>query len=68
MKVKRQYCEDCKFFWKAASANDNGICRRFPPTITAIYDSDDQRSHEITVYPAVNEKEWCGEWRDAGSK
>ncbi len=63
-KVKRQFCEDCRFFWQQVASAEVGYCRRFPPTVGFIVDAE-ETSHELTTYPAVNQKEWCGEFRDA---
>jgi hypothetical protein len=62
-KTLRQFCEDCRYFWKADPHGEMGVCRRYPPTVCAIFDSGDERTHEITIYPTLNVKEWCGEWR-----
>ena len=69
-------CATCRFFEKTAEDKDcegTGECRRFPPMIPTVEESDLAGLNELstfdgstvfTSYPIVfGSIDWCGEWK-----
>lgn len=65
-------CENCLFFLKTPATEDlqrERVCRRFPPTAFIVQEGGQVMSR--SVFPAVVERMWCGEWQPteaAGTK
>lgn len=62
MAATTRICEDCCFFKKASfiAEDKDGWCQRYPP----------QRGGEIysnlhAEFPAIGNKDWCGEFESA---
>ena len=53
--MNKRTCEGCRFWNRAEPANQNGQCRRYPPSVIM--------PHGL-VRPTMAEDNVCGEWRD----
>lgn len=47
-------CENCRFWKKYKSQDENGTCHRYPPQIVYYKDSR---------YPEVSKSDYCGEFK-----
>jgi hypothetical protein len=57
-------CDNCKFFHLKEPTDKEGQCRRFPPT-NSLYPSGNQQPvlyDNMTSFPWVSYKDWCGEF------
>lgn len=57
MEEKTNTCSHCLFF--KADGERWGTCRRFPPDPTV--------NTGMALFPYLDKKEWCGEFRDKNS-
>jgi len=53
--VNKQTCDGCRFWHREESINQNGQCRRYPPSVIM--------PHGL-VRPTMAQDNSCGEWRD----
>lgn len=57
-------CKTCRFH-HYDKANEISECRRFPPTIKL--DPGDASAEAITLWPDVEDDDWCGEEQDSNA-
>ena len=61
-------CGSC-WFWRVLPHEQHGggwgQCRRMPPVPPPVL--DDRLLH-VGIWPHTDERDWCGEWRDAAEK
>lgn len=49
-------CSSCRYFYRMNT--EGGECRRNPPKV---FDRPGQWVDEISLWPVVNDYDWCGE-------
>lgn len=54
-------CENCKFF-----EEENGFCRRFPPSPTVVRNKNKNKFVVEGMFPIISrpDKDWCAEFKD----
>ena len=59
-------CLDCHFFVDTPdTAEGDGRCRRFPPTISFQPGDKVGETTHVAAFPPTRGTNWCGEWRGA---
>ena len=53
--MNKRTCEQCRFWHRAKPTDQNGQCRRYPPSVIM--------THGL-VRPTMAGDNYCGEWRD----
>lgn len=53
-------CDKCEWWVKLKDEEDNGQCRRLPPTVVATEKAD---GNFMARWPRVYDTHWCGEFR-----
>ena len=53
--MNKRTCEGCRFWHQAESTDQNGKCRRYPPSVIIAH---------CLVRPTMAADNFCGEWRD----
>lgn len=59
-----QNCINCKFYEKHGKLN-TGYCQRYPPTVVEAINDPGDRSTTYSMFPTVQEDDWCGEYKEA---
>lgn len=61
-----KYCDSCKYSGTMVGGDKslNHICRRHPPTVSLVPmpTRDGMHVQSVTVWPGINEADWCGEY------
>lgn len=50
------FCMTCKFF--LAQENDQGLCRRYPPSVFLQFDKS-----TVSIFPTMLKAGYCGEYQ-----
>lgn len=54
-------CGNCLFFFGDGGEEDQGECRRYPPSFFP--GSEKHGTHDTHIQPYTDFDSWCGEWR-----
>lgn len=52
--MRNEECQNCRFYFPP-------LCRRFPPQV--VYNTEDVEVY-IELFPTVDPKDYCGEWKE----
>jgi hypothetical protein len=56
-------CDECRY-WREGTeySREEGECRRFPPLVTVMPDTETGEPFPRIQWPRTYKEEWCGEW------
>ena len=63
--ASRPACRSCRFWKPLAGSKESsgwGQCKRMPPALPEI---KDEKLVLAGIWPATDERDWCGEWQPA---
>ena len=60
--MKINECCACRNF--ESGGDGSGECRAAPPVPIIVATNDNSKDETITIWPQVNESDWCGAWEE----